>query len=82
MWNQLIAALTGLGIVTTPAVFLWCVVAGLNVAINNKLQIAEWVHAKPKLSAAVGVLEGAGFDPVKTATKVRDFLKREETLVQ
>lgn len=82
MLNQFIAALTGVGVVTTPLVFLWCAVAGLNVAIAKKLEIAIWVHSKPKLSATVGVLEGAGFDPVKTATKLRDFLKREETLVQ
>ncbi len=82
MLNQLILAMTGLGVVTTPIVLLWLAVAALNVAISRRLQIALWVYAHPRLAAVVGVLEAAGFDPVKTATKLRDaleMLKRKES---
>lgn len=75
MPNELIQLLTGLGVVTTPAVGVWLLVAGLNVALKNGDKIEQWEQSKPRLAAFVGVLQGAGFDPRKTATKTRDFLQ-------
>lgn len=80
MQNQLISALTGLGVVTTPVVALYFGVAGLNLVIANADKIKVWVGTKPKLSAVVGILEGAGFDPLKTAMNVRNVLKSAEKL--
>jgi len=75
MPNELIQALTGLGVVTTPVVAIWLGVAALNLALKNGEKIREWEESKPKLAAFVGLLEGAGFDPRKSAEKARDFLQ-------
>lgn len=77
-WNELISYLTGLGVVTTPAVALWLAVALLNLAIKDRAFIAAAVAKRPRAAAALKFLEGSGFDPEKVAESVRDALVREE----